>query len=239
MEAHKPNTTGIAILYVEDDPSLAMVTADALSRKGYSVTHCSNGVKAIEAFLKGDFQICIMDVLLPDIDGYSLAKVVRSTNESIPIIFLSGRNDDKNRLDGYRAGGDDYITKPYSIEELMYKIEVYCKRSGVQTLTIANGEAVNRIGQYLFVPENFSLLHNGNEVRMTSKETALMSFLIRNKNRLLKRSEILVAVWGSSDDRSSRSLDVFVSRLRKYLKEDENVRLESHKGVGYKLSELA
>lgn len=227
----------ISVLYVEDDASLAMVTREALERQGYSVVHCKTGVEAIEKFLSGKHQICLIDVLLPDIDGYSLAKVIRSSDLSIPLIFISGKNEDLDRLEGYKAGGDDYICKPYSIEEVVYKIEIFYKRSN----PVLNGNGYttdNKIGKFVLEPDNYSLIGEGQAQKLTYMETSLLAFLIRNKNKLVKRNEILTAVWGTVDDKASRSLDVFISRLRKFLHDDDSIRLESHKGVGYKLSEL-
>lgn len=228
----------ISVLYVEDDASLAMVTREALERQGYQVAHCKTGVEAIEKFLSGNHQICLIDVLLPDIDGYSLAKVIRSSDQFIPLLFISGKNDDLDRLEGYKAGGDDYISKPYSIEEVVYKIEIFYKRSNAG-FNQQEYTTDNKIGKYVLEPDNYTLKGEGLAQKLTFMETNLLAFLIRNKNKLVKRNEILTAVWGTVDDKASRSLDVFISRLRKFLQDDQSVRLESHKGVGYKLSEMS
>ena len=235
-----PNNTqesNITFLYVEDDTSLSMVTADVLSRRGYRVIHCRNGIQAIDHFLKGDIQVCLIDVLLPDIDGHTLSRVIRSNNPGVPIIFLSGKSEEEDRLEGYRAGGDDFVHKPYSIEEIIYKIEAYSRRTaGIAPLN--NAESVASIGSIRLDASNLRLVFGSESVKITLKESDLLSFLLRNKNKLMKRNEILFAVWGRQDDKTSRSLDVFISRLRKYLQVDTKVRLESHKGVGYKLTEL-
>ena len=229
--------SNISVLYVEDDASLSMVTADALKRRGYKVIHCRNGVEAIDCFLKGNVQVCLIDVLLPDIDGHTLSRVIRSNDAGVPIIFLSGKSEEADRLEGYKAWGDDFVHKPYSIEEIIYKIEVYSKRTAGNA-NLNNRADATTIGSIRLDAENLLLICGDHAAKITLKEADLLGFMMRHKNKLLKRNEILFAVWGKQDDKTSRSLDVFISRLRKYLQVDRYVRLESHKGVGYKLSEL-
>jgi DNA-binding response OmpR family regulator len=236
MQNSSNGKPGISLLYAEDDSSLAMVTMDALQREGYRVMHSRVGVNAMEAFLKESADLCLIDVQLPDIDGLSLAKMIRSSSDTVSIVFISGKISDEDRLDGYRAGGDDYLTKPYSIDELLYKIIIYVKRSsGASVITPVRKI---RVGGFILDKENLTLYNDGTPNRITEMEASLIELFFKNQNKLLKRGEILKYVWKIEDEKVSRSLDVFISRIRKYLQEGHSLRLESHKRVGYKLTAL-
>lgn len=236
MQNSSNGKQGISLLYVEDDSSLAMVTMDALHREGYRVFHCRTGVNAMEAFLKESADLCLIDVQLPDIDGLSLAKMIRSSSDTVPIVFISGMISDEDRLEGYRAGGDDYLTKPYSIDELLYKISIYVKRSSGASVVTPVRKL--RVGSFILDKENLTLFNDGSPNRVTEMEASLIELFFKNQNRLLKRGEILKTIWKVEDEKVSRSLDVFISRIRKYLQDGQSLRLESHKRVGYKLTVL-
>jgi len=218
-------------LYVEDDLYLSYVTKDNLELKGYTITFCKDGMEAYEAFNNATFDLCILDVMLPMMDGFELAKKIRENDEHIPIIFLSAKSLKEDRIQGLSLGGDDYITKPFSIEELVLKIEIFLKRR-----KIINGESKRgeyQIGDYTFDAVNMQLKFNDDIQRLTSRETELLRYFIIHQDKVLKKEEILNEVWGSDSYFNSRSLDVFISRLRKYLAKDPKIRINNIHGIGF------
>lgn len=222
------------ILYVEDDLSLAFVTRDNLEQAGFSISHFPNGREGLEAFQAGTFDLCLLDVMLTEMDGFSIARAIRKENGQVPIIFLTARLLKEDKIQGFEIGADDYVTKPYSIEELILRIRVFLKRSQKNAFP----EVVNySIGSYLFEFENLSLKLGEHTQRLTQREAELLKFLILHKNKLVKRSEILESVWGEDDYFFGRSMDVFISKLRKYLKKDPSLAIENNHGIGFKLKE--
>ncbi|WP_448518131.1 response regulator transcription factor [Rhodoflexus sp.] len=221
------------ILYVEDDLSLGFVTQDNLELRGYVVRHCENGKSALAAFKEQRPDICVLDVMLPDLDGFSLAREIRQLDAEIPIIFLTSKSQKEDKLNGLRLGGDDYLTKPFSIEELDLKIQVFLKRSRVNPPEI--DKSIDRIGEYYFDADNLTLIHGENKQILTKREADLLALFCKHKGNILKREEILQEIWGTDDYFAGRSLDVFISRLRKYLKADERIAIENVHGVGFKL----
>ena len=218
------------LLYVEDDESLSFVTRDHLELQGYRVTHCPDGKTARAAIERGDYDLCLLDVMLPETDGFTLAREIRTQNTEVPILFLTAKSLKEDRLHGLRLGADDYITKPFSIEELILKIEVFLRRSR----TVATPPPpVYTLGAYTFNHPNLELTHGRKVRRLTQKEADLLKYLLGRKNQVVKRADILEAVWGENDYFLGRSLDVFISRLRKYLGEDESLRIENIHGVGF------
>lgn len=220
------------ILYAEDDETLAFLTKDSLEAQGYDVCHCSDGDACLDAFRKGSFDLCILDIMLPGMDGFSVAEAIRNMNQDIPVIFLSAKTLKEDRLRGLRIGADDYLVKPFNMEELVLKIEVFLSRAK------KTGPAVKktyRAGSYSFDPDNFLLLRGKEQIILTQKEAALLQFLLDNKNRVLKREQILTAVWGQDDFFFGRSLDVFISRLRKIFSIDGLLKIETLHGIGFKL----
>lgn len=218
------------LLYVEDDTSLSFVTRDNLELQGYQITHCADGQSALEAIESQPFDLCILDVMLPGVDGFTIAQEIRKTDPNVPILFLTAKSLKEDRIHGLKLGADDYITKPFSIEELILKIEVFLRRSQV---TQPPKNAGFKIGKYLFDYANLTLSNNGHTKRLTQKEADLLSFLSKNKNQVVKRSAILETLWGEDDYFLGRSLDVFISRLRKYLGDDDGIRIENIHGVGF------
>lgn len=218
------------LLYVEDDESLSFVTKDHLELQGFQVTHCADGTSATAAIAEGSFDLCLLDVMLPDVDGFSLAKQIRSTNLDVPILFLTAKSLKEDRLHGLRLGADDYITKPFSIEELILKIEIFLRRSKTNT---TQRPQVYTIGQYTFNYKNLELKIGEEVRRLTQKEGDLLNYLLLHKNQLAKRADILETIWGENDYFLGRSLDVFISRLRKYLKADTSIKIENVHGVGF------
>jgi two-component system, OmpR family, response regulator VicR len=220
------------ILYVEDDSPLSFVTKDNLEMKGYSITVCRTGKEARKTFRQKKFDLCILDVMLPGIDGFTLAKEFRALNHEIPIIFLSAKSLKEDRIEGLLAGGDDYITKPYSIEELALKIEVFLRRSKITGDTSVN-KGIFKIGNYTFHYPNLQLTHEGISSRLTQREADLLKFMAENRNNVLKKEDILHEIWGSDSYFNSRSLDVFISRLRKHLAKDPTVHINNMHGIGF------
>ena len=222
------------ILYVEDDETLSFVTKDNLELQGFKINHCADGKQAL-SFIKnnlGEVDLCILDVMLPEIDGFQLAEKIRERNSQIPILFLTAKSLKEDRIHGLKLGADDYITKPFSIEELILKIEVFLKRSRINNVSEIS---IFSIGRYEFDHKNLTLQIDDDKRTLTQKEADLLKFFVENKNEVLKRSQILETIWGEDDYFLGRSLDVFISRLRKYLKADESLKLKNIHGVGFVL----
>lgn len=222
------------LLYVEDDESLSFVTKDNLELQGFEVTHCPGGNEAMEIIKNHQFDLAILDVMLPDVDGFTIAQELRKFDKQIPILFLTARSLKDDKLHGLRLGGDDYITKPFSIEELILKVQIFLKRRHVV------GDEQNQlteyaVGDYHFDYKNLELQFEQETKKLTQKEADLLRFFVKNKNEVLKRSDILEALWGEDDYFMGRSLDVFISRLRKYLKLDASLKIENIHGVGFRL----
>ncbi|TAF33959.1 MAG: DNA-binding response regulator [Cytophagales bacterium] len=222
------------ILFVEDDLSLGFVTKDNLEWQGYTVTHCADGLEAEEVFKKGEFDICVLDVMLPKQDGFTLAQKIRQRNQDVPIIFLTAKSLKEDRIHGLKIGADDYLTKPFSIEELVLKIEIFLKRNKVGASAVPSRQVFD-LGTYTFDFENLELKHPEEVQKLTLREGEVLRFFCLNPDRVLKREDILNTIWGDDDYFIGRSLDVFISRLRKCFKHDPNVKIENVHGVGFKL----
>ncbi|MEI7490703.1 MAG: response regulator transcription factor [Bacteroidota bacterium] len=220
------------LLYVEDDLALSFVTRDNLEIRGYRVDHAGDGMSALEMMKNSEYDLCILDVMLPKMDGFTLAARIRAVNQGIPILFLTARSSGEDRISGLTLGGDDYITKPFSMEELVLKIEVFLKRKNI--VPMADPLPV-KLGEFTYDYRNQQLSYGEKPRVLTQKENELLAFLIENKGRILKREEILRKVWGNDDIYFSRSLDVFVSRLRKVLKPDPQIVIETIHNTGYRL----
>jgi DNA-binding response OmpR family regulator len=223
------------ILYVEDDPTLSFVTCDNLEQKGYRVDHIGDGQAALEQIKQKRYDVCILDVMLPKMDGFTLAHHIRESDPDVPILFLTARSAKEDRIHGLRLGADDYITKPFSIEELVLKIEVFLKRSRINPDRERKIETI-RLGTLVFDPSNLILHQGTTRHSLTHREAALLTLFTRHSNKVIKREEILMEVWGNDHFFNSRSLDVFISRLRKLLKSDPTVILENIHNVGYRLN---
>jgi DNA-binding response OmpR family regulator len=219
------------ILLVEDDPSLGFVIKDNLAQKGYQVTLCSDGDTGRESFFKDSFDLCILDVMMPKTDGITLARLIRDKNKEVPILFVTAKSMLEDKVAGFNAGGDDYIVKPFSMEELCLRIEVFLRR----TTGPASIDGVFPIGQYTFDYVNLVLRHPHGSKILTQKEAGVLRLLCLHQDRVLKREEILKSVWGDDDYFLGRSLDVFLSKLRKYLKSDPSVEITNYHGVGFRL----
>jgi len=219
------------ILYTEDDETLAFLTKDNLQQNNYEVVHCCDGKSGLEAFKQEDFDICILDIMLPKMDGFELATEIRKNNTDIPIIFLSAKTLKEDRIKGLRLGADDYLVKPFSIEELLLKIEIFLKRSQKNNLV---DSPLYTIGKYQFDYTNFFLFNEEEKIGLTQREAELLKLFFDNKNTVLKREKILSALWGNDDYFTGRSLDVFISRLRKILSDEDGISIENIHGVGFR-----
>ncbi|MBU1010476.1 MAG: response regulator transcription factor [Bacteroidetes bacterium] len=226
----------IHILVVEDDPNLSMVLQDYLELLHYVTVLGKDGEEGLALFNKGKFDLCILDVMLPKLDGFSLASAIRAKNETIPIIFLTAKALKEDRIKGFQHGCDDYITKPFSTEELSLRIKAILKRcSRDKYLELLETEEVFSIGSFEFDAINMVLRSPFGDQTLTRKEAALLKLLCLNTNKLLTRETALKTVWGESDYFLGRSMDVFITRLRKYLREDPNVNISNVHGTGFKL----
>lgn len=221
------------VLYVEDDESLSFITKDQLEMEGYDVTHAVNGKDAWAIFRKSEFDICLLDVMLPQLDGFELARKIRSVSKHIPIIFLTAKSMQEDKMEGFLLGGDDYVTKPYSFEELKLRINVFLRRR--KLIEEAPKEAIN-VGNYLFDYSNLDLSLNSHTRGLTQREADILYYLASRPNQVIRRSDILEDIWGKDDYFYGRSLDVFISRLRKYLSDDPGISIENVHSVGFKLT---
>ncbi|MBX7162716.1 MAG: response regulator transcription factor [Saprospiraceae bacterium] len=220
------------ILYAEDDETLSFITKDHLELQGYEIRHCGDGKKTLDEFNLDQFDLVILDVMLPGMDGFSIAEAIRKKNQQIPIIFLTAKSQKDDRIQGLKLGGDDYLTKPFSIEELILKIEIFLRRSRV--FEMPTTEVEQMVGIYKYIPQEYQLILNDKVRILTQRESELLSYLLKNKNKVIKRSSILETLWGEDDYFMGRSLDVFISRLRKYLGEDPSIKIDNIHGIGFK-----
>lgn len=224
------------ILYVEDDKTLSFITKENLERKGYSITFCEDGEQALKIFKSDNFDICLLDVMIPIIDGFTVAKEIRKINKDIPIIFLTAKSLQEDKIHGLMIGADDYLVKPFSIEELYLKIEIFLKRKLI--VNDSGSNQIYKIGSFTLDFNNLKLISLKHEIRLTYREAELLRLLIINKNTLLKRENILKSLWKEDDYFLGRSMDVFISRLRKYLKSDKSIKIENVHGTGFILKSI-
>jgi len=224
------------ILLVEDDPNLSMVLQDYLEMLEYSIVLARNGEEGLSHFKKQDFDMCILDVMMPKKDGFSLAGDIRKENKRIPIIFLTAKSLKEDRIRGFQTGCDDYIAKPFSTEELSFRIRAILRRCQAGN-DDENEEQLKtfELGKYTFDAENMILNGKDGTRSLTRKETALLSVLCKNMNKLVARDHILKEVWGDDDYFLGRSMDVFIAKLRKYLRDDPGLSITNVHGAGFKL----
>lgn len=222
------------VLLAEDDKNLGTILKAYLEAKGFSTTLCSNGEEAYENFLKSEFDFCIFDVMMPLKDGFTLAKDIRKANRKIPILFLTAKSLQDDKLAGFQIGGDDYITKPFSMEELLVRMKAILRRTEPSIGQDAE-KRTYAIGNYVFEPNSQILRIANDEQKLTSKETMLLQLLCENMNDVLDRSIALKKIWDDDSYFNARSMDVYVAKLRKFLKGDESVQIINVHGVGFRL----
>lgn len=223
------------ILLVEDDPNLSLVLEDYLEMIGYKIVSCENGEEGLTAFKKERFDLCIFDVMMPKKDGFTLTEDIRKMNKDVPVIFLTAKSFKEDRIKGFQVGCDDYITKPFSTEELNYRIKAILRRTtSSKSHKPYDDEVIFKFGIFTFDSVNMILTSPGKELHLTRKESELLKVLCQNRNQLLTRENALKSVWGDDDYFIGRSMDVFITKLRKYLKDDPSVMIANVHGTGFK-----
>ncbi|NBN98909.1 MAG: DNA-binding response regulator [Flavobacteriia bacterium] len=223
----------ISILLAEDDINLGFVIADQLRLEGYRVSLATDGLDALKRFSEQGYHLCIFDVMMPKKDGFALAKDIRKINQEIPILFLTAKAMTEDKIEGFNAGGDDYLTKPFAAEELSLRVKALLKRVNIQTEQPE--EKILKIGSFQLDTENLKLRQDNTETGLTKKEVQILKLLFKFQNQVLPRDVILNTVWGQDDYFVGRSLDVFITKLRKYLKPDPNISITNVHGVGFKM----
>ena len=224
----------IKILLVEDDENLGFVMQDSLMMLGYDVSLSVDGKEGLLAFNKGNYDLCLLDVMLPKKDGFSLAEDIRKIDKEVPIVFLTAKSLTEDKIRGFKVGADDYITKPFSMDEFQLRIEAILKRSGKTDKVV---ETERKIGGFVFDMSNFKLINGEDERKLTKKEAEILKLLSKHKGKVVERELILNLVWGDDNYFNGRSLDVFITKLRKYLKADENINLKNVHGIGFVLKD--
>jgi DNA-binding response OmpR family regulator len=222
------------ILYVEDDETLRFITTDNLEREQFQVISATDGVEAWELFREKKPDLCVLDVNLPRMDGFTLARKVRETDVDVPIIFVTAKSLKEDKLEGLLLGGDDYLVKPFSIEELILKIRIFLRRS--KTVQDPQAQTQVQIGIFTLHPAKLTLSSDSSEVKLTFREAELLNYFLKNQEVLVSREQILEAVWGGNDYFAGRSLDVYISRLRKYLSADSDIKIENRHGIGFRFT---
>ncbi|TKG90181.1 response regulator transcription factor [Puteibacter caeruleilacunae] len=226
----------IKLLLVEDDPNLGLLLEDFLSSNDFNVKLFQDGQSALDAFACDSFDFCILDIMLPDIDGFTIAKSIKAEDPKMPIIFLTARSMKHDKITGFNLGVDDYITKPFDEDELLCRINAILNRIKLESIEEPKKMTFN-IGAYLFDYANQQLSLNESSRRLTYKENEVLYMLCQNIDNITKRDDILNKIWGESDYFTGRSLDVFIAKLRKYLANDPKVKIERIPKVGYILSD--
>jgi DNA-binding response OmpR family regulator len=226
----------LKILLAEDDLNLGVLLVDYLETEGFDVKLCKDGEMALKAFQNHAFDLCLFDVMMPKLDGFSLAKGIRMKDQKIPFIFITAKSLKEDKLKGYDLGADDYITKPFDEEELLWKIKAVIRRIPDSKSESKSKAEVILIGKYTFDFNNQSLTIGENTKRITERESDILKYLSDHRNNVVKREEMLKDLWGENDYFFGRSLDVFITKIRKYLKEDPSLSVENVFGVGFILN---
>lgn len=219
------------VLLAEDDPNLGLLLNQFLRAKGFETTLCANGEIAYDKFINDTYNFVILDVMMPKKDGFSVAKDIRGIDKQIPILFLTAKGMKEDKLKGFEIGADDYLTKPFSMEELLARMNAIIKRSGIDEVD----KKEFAIGDYTFNYDTRILSLKGEDDKLTTKESELLKILCKNKGKEVDRNDMLKAVWGDDNYFNGRSMDVYITKLRKYLKKDDRVEIVNIHGKGFKL----
>ena len=225
----------LTILLAEDDDNLGMLLNSFIKAKGFAVDLARNGKIALEKFNQGTYDFCIFDVMMPEMDGFTLAKEIREVDKKVPILFLTAKSMKEDKLAGFSIGADDYLTKPFSMEELLARIEAILRRSGIEK---RGASTMLEVGTIQFDPEA-RILNLKEPKKLTTKENQLLKLLVKNKNEVLDRQAALRAIWGDDNYFNGRSMDVYIAKLRKLLKEDPEIEIMNVHGKGFKLIDRA
>ena len=223
----------IRILLAEDDKNLGMILKAFLDSKGYFTTLCSNGQEALDSFNASEYDLCIFDIMMPVMDGFTLAKQIKTTSKMTPIIFLTAKKEQEDVLEGFRIGAEDYITKPFSMDELLARVQVWQRWSSY--VQIQARPSVYHLGNFTFDAPRHELTNGGQSIKLTTKEADLLLLLCENMGNTLERSKALQVIWKEDTYLNARSMDVYITKLRKYFKDDPNVDIQNIHGVGFKL----
>lgn len=226
----------IKILLAEDDDNLGALLKEYLEAKGFEVNWEQDGDKALKTFLKSTYDLCLLDVMMPIKDGFTLAKEIRNTDKSIPIIFLTAKSQKDDKIEGFQSGADDYITKPFSMEELLLRVQAVLRRTTGNQVSVSKQRHF-KVGKLDFDYDKRVLVGKQEERKLTSKEADLLKLLCENKNDVLERSVALNKIWKDDSYFNARSMDVYITKLRKYLKEDSTLEIVNMHGRGFKLLE--
>lgn len=222
------------VLLVEDEPVLAEIIRESLQTRGFVITHTPSAVEAAVLYTQQSFDIVILDVMLPDGDGFAIAKRIRNNDVDTPIIFLTSRSRPQDVVEGFESGGNDYLKKPFSLEELIIRMKALMNKNRL-VIKVNTGSQNTRLGDYTFQYPKGILSYAGNQRELTTREGEILQMLIANRNQILSRNTLLKTFWDNDDYFSGRSLDVFMTKLRKYLKNDPSVSILNIRGQGYKL----
>jgi DNA-binding response OmpR family regulator len=228
-------TKKVKVLLAEDDLSLGYVIKDNLQDAGYEVVLCPDGQTALDKFDKTQYDICLLDVMMPNKDGFTVARKIRQLSDMVPILFLTAKSMEEDKVKGFLTGADDYITKPFSMQELLLRMDVFIRRT---RKLHADSIQEYSIGQMKFSYTDLKLHTQTDTFTLTQKEADLLKFLCEHANHILKRDEVLLNVWGKDDYFLGRSMDVFMTKLRKYFRADPNIVLETIHGVGFRFNAL-
>ncbi|HOA46842.1 MAG TPA: response regulator transcription factor [Paludibacteraceae bacterium] len=222
----------VKILLCEDDENLGMLLNEYLQTKGFETELCLDGEAGYKAFTNNSYDFCILDIMMPKKDGFSLAQDIRKLNSNVPILFLTAKTLKEDVLEGFKIGGDDYVTKPFSMEELLYRIEAILRRICVKKSRITSEY---KLGKFTFDTQKQLLIIDGKVTKLTTKECELLTMLAQNANNILERNYALKTIWVEDNYFNARSMDVYITKLRKLLKDDPNVEIINIHGKGYKL----
>lgn len=222
--------TKIKLLLAEDEPSLGQIVKESLETRNFEVTHVLNGEEALKSYQENEPEILVLDVMMPKKDGFTLAKEIRQHNKHIPIIFLTAKSQTQDVIDGFQHGGNDYLKKPFSMEELIVRVHSLLNR-----INLKKDYSTLQIGNFIFNYTKQELIFDENSELLTHREAELLFYLSEKKKEILDRSFILNKLWGNDDFFNARSMDVFISKLRKKLKKDPNIQIVNIRGFGYKL----
>jgi DNA-binding response OmpR family regulator len=224
------------LLVVEDDENLGQILKEYLEIKGFDTTLARDGEEGLSTYQKRAFDLCILDIMMPKKDGFTLAREIRLLNKEIPIIFLTAKSMKEDTIEGFKIGADDYITKPFSMEEMLLRIEAVLRRSSGTT---SKTKSVYRFGAFTFYYDQQVLVIGDEKQKLTSKESELLRLLCQNINQTLDRSAALKYIWKDDSYFNARSMDVYIAKLRKHLKKDENIQILTIHGEGFKLVSLS
>ncbi|WP_080057950.1 response regulator transcription factor [Spirosoma aerolatum] len=222
------------VLLIEDEPALGMIVKDSLEVRGFTVLYAADGVEGLALFRKEQPDIIVADVMMPNLDGFSLAQQIRQTDPDVPILFLTARSQTADVVRGFELGGNDYLKKPFSLDELIVRINALLRLNRTPRPTVSESDGV-RIGRYLFDPPKQKLSLDSCEVLLSHREAELLRHLYEQRNQVLERTKVLLDLWGDDSFFNGRSLDVFITRLRRHLRDDPHIQIVNVRGIGYKL----